>query len=267
MEGRGDPKVTGVLPIALGRARNVLQHIIHSDKTYVCVMTLHEAVPEDKIREVCREFVGDIYQKPPLKASVERRLRVRRIFSIEVQEIIGRLVLMVIHCEAGTYIRKLCHDIGEVLGVGAHMAELRRIHTGPFTEDENLVTMHELHEAVIALREYGDEKLLRKVILPVEYAVRNLPKIYIRDSAVDSICHGAPLAAPGVLHLTDDVMKGGLVAIMTLKGELVAIARALMRAHDMFEASQGIVAKPVRVIMKPGTYPRHWKSSKFVGKG
>lgn len=250
----------------MGRARNVLQHIIHSDKTYVCVMALHEAVPEDKIREVCQEFVGAIYQRPPLKASVERRLRVRRIFSIEVHEVVGKLVLMTVHCEAGTYIRKLCHDIGEVLGVGAHMAELRRVHTGPFTENENLVTMHELHEAVIAWKEYGDEKLLRRAILPVEYAVKNLPKIYVRDSAVDAICHGAPLAAPGVLHLTDDVAKDGLVAIMTLKGELVAIAKALMKAHDIIEATQGIVAKPIRVIMRPGTYPKHWKSSKFVGK-
>ena len=255
------------MPIALGRARNVLQHIIHSDKTYVCVMALHEAVPEERVKEVCREFVGPIYQRPPLKASVERRLRVRRIYSIEVHEVVGRLVLMTVRCEAGTYIRKLCHDIGEVLGVGAHMAELRRVQTGPFTENENLVTMHELHEAVVAWREYGDEGLLRKAILPVEHAVKDLPKIYIRDSAVDAICHGAPLAAPGVLHLTDDITKDRRVAIMTLKGELVAIAKALMSSHEMLEADKGIVAKPIRVIMRPGTYPKRWKSSRVEEKG
>ena len=254
------------MPIALGRARNVLQYIIHSGKTYVCVMALHEAVPEKRVKEVCREFVGPIYQRPPLKASVERRLRVRRIYSIEVHEVVGRLVLMTVDCEAGTYVRKLCHDIGEVLGVGAHMAELRRIRTGPFAEDENLVTMHELHEAVVAWREYGDESLLRKAILPVEYAVKDMPKIYIRDSAVDAICHGAPLAAPGVLHLTDDIARGGHVAIMTLKGELVAMAKALMSSHQILEAHKGIVAKPVRVIMRPGTYPKQWKSSRLEEK-
>ena len=255
------------MPIALGRARNVLQHIIHSDKTYVCVMALHETVPEERVREVCREFVGPIYQRPPLKASVERRLRVRRVYSIEVHEVVGRLVLMTVRCEAGTYIRKLCHDIGEVLGVGAHMAELRRVQTGPFTEDENLVTMHELHEAVVAWKEYGDEGLLRGAILPVEYAVKDLPKIYIRDSAVDAICHGAPLAAPGVLHLTDNITRDRHVAIMTLKGELVAIAKALMSSHEILEADKGIVAKPIRVIMRPGTYPRQWKSSRLEEKG
>lgn len=255
------------MPIALGRARNVLQHIIHSDKIYVCVMALHEAVPEERVREVCREFVGPIYQRPPLKASVERRLRVRRVYSIEVHEVVGRLVLMTVRCEAGTYIRKLCHDIGEVLGVGAHMAELRRVQTGPFTEDENLVTMHELHEAVVAWKEYGDEGLLRGAILPVEYAVKDLPKIYIRDSAVDAICHGAPLAAPGVLHLTDNITRDRHVAIMTLKGELVAIAKALMSSHEILEAYKGIVAKPIRVIMRPGTYPRQWKSSRLEEKG
>lgn len=248
------------MPIALGRARNVLQHVIHSDKAYVCVMAFHEAVPEERVKEVCQEFVGSIYQRPPFKASVERRLRVRRIYSIEIHEVVGRLVLMTVRCEAGTYIRKLCHDIGEVLGVGAHMAELRRIQTGPFTEDENLVTMHELHEAVVAWKEYGDESLLRKAVLPVEYAVKDLPKIYIRDSAVDAICHGAPLAVPGVLHLTDDITKGRRMAIMTLKGELVAIAKALMSSHEILEADKGIVAKPIRVIMRPGTYPMQWKS-------
>ncbi len=230
-------------------------------------MALHEEVPEDLIRKVCREFVGPIYQRPPLKASVERRLRIRRIYSIEVHEVKGRLVLMTVHCEAGTYIRKLCHDIGEVLGVGAHMAELRRMQTGPFTENECLVTMHELHEAVVAWKELGDDSLLKKAVLPVEYAVRNMPKIYIRDSAVDAICHGASLAAPGVLHLTDDVSKGKPVALMTLKGELVAIARALMNASDIIEIDKGIVAKPLRVIMRSGTYPKHWKSSRFVEKG
>jgi len=255
------------LPIALGRARNVLQYIVHSDKTYVCVMALHEAVPEERVREVCREFVGPIYQRPPLKASVERRLRVRRIYSIEVHEVVGRLVLMTVKCEAGTYIRKLCHDIGEVLGVGAHMAELRRIQTGPFTENENLVTMHELHEAVVAWKEHGDDSLLRRAVLPVEYVVKDVPKIYVRDSAVDAICHGAPLAAPGVLHLTDDITKDRRVAIMTLKGELVAIAKALMSSHEILEANKGIVAKPVRVIMRPGTYPKSWKSSRLEEKG
>lgn len=226
-------------------------------------MALHEAVPEDKIREVCREFVGPIYQRPPLKASVERRLRVRKIYSIEVHEVAGRLVLMTVRCEAGTYIRKLCHDIGEVLGVGAHMAELRRIQTGPFNENENLVTMHELHEAVIAWKEYNNEELIRKVVLPVEYTVRDMPKIYVRDSAVDALCHGASLAAPGVVHLTDDIVKDKHVAIMTLKGELVAIAKALMSSNEIMEVERGIVAKPIRVIMKPGTYPKQWGSSSY----
>ena len=244
----------------------MLQYVTHADKTYVCVMALHEEVPEDRVRSVCREFVGPIYQRPPLKASVERRLRIRRIYSIDVLEVQGKLVLMAVYCEAGTYIRKLCHDIGEVLGVGAHMAELRRIRTGPFTEDEGLVTMHQLHEAVVAWRELGDESLLRKAVMPVEHAVKDMPKIYVRDSAVDALCHGAPLAAPGVLHLTDDIKRRRPVAIFTLKGELVAIAEALMSSTEILEADRGLVAKPTRVIMRPGTYPKQWKS-KGMEKG
>lgn len=255
-----------MLPIALGRARNVLNYVVHSDKRYVCVMVLHGVAPEERVREVCQEFVGPIYQRPPLKASVERRLRVRKIFSIDVQEVRGRLVLMVVHCEAGTYIRKLCYDIGEVLGVGAHMAELRRVQAGPFSEDEGLVTMHELHEAVVAWKELGDEEPLRRAVMPVEVVARGLPKITVRDSAVDAVCHGAFLTAPGVLTLTSDVRKGETVAIMTLKGELVALASALMDAREILEAHKGMVAKPLRVVMLPGTYPKLWRSKEGVEK-
>ena len=230
-----------------------------SSKEYVCVMQLHQPVEELRVREVCKEFVGAIYQRPPLKASVKRRLRVRRIYDLEVLEVEGRYVLMKVSCEAGTYVRKLCHDIGLVLGVGAHMKELRRTRSGVFKEDETLVTLHDLKDAYDHWRETGDESLLRRAVQPMERVVEEVPKIVIRDSAVDAICHGASLAAPGVLRLTDDVRRGSTVALMTQKDELVALATATASAEEILEREHGIVAVTKRVVMEPGTYPPMWR--------
>lgn len=222
-------------------------------------MQLHGPVEESRVIEAFDEFVGPIYQKPPLRASVKRRLRIRRIYEVEVLEVEGKYVLFRVSCEAGTYVRKLCHDVGLVLGVGAHMKELRRTGSGVFKEDETLVTLHELKDAYDHWLETGDESLLRRVVQPMEKIVEGLPKIYVRDSAVDAICHGASLAAPGVLRLTDDVKEKALVAIMTQKEELVALAVAMHSADEILEMDHGLVATTKRVIMEPGTYPPMWK--------
>ncbi len=244
---------------------------MQAGKEYICLMRVHGDVPEDKLRSVINEFVGEIYQRPPLRSSVKRSVRIKHIYYIEILEIQGRNVLMRVGCEAGTYMRKLCHDIGEVLGVGAHMRELRRTRVGPFKEDETLVTLHDVMDAYVFWKEEGDERWIRKVILPVEKAVEHLPKVYIRDSAVDAICNGAILAVPGIVKLETGISKGDLVAIMTLKGELVALGEALMTSKEMYELERGLAVKPVRVIMQRGTYPPLWKKRRgkeyrFAGK-
>lgn len=247
--------------MALKNATKAIRALIHAGKEYICVMRLHKEVDEDKIRKICEEFTGPIYQRPPLKSSVKRVVRIRTIYYIDVLEVSGKDVLMRVGCQAGTYIRKLCHDIGIVLGVGAHMQELRRTRSGPLKEDETLVTLYDLQDAYETWIEEKDETLLRKTILPVEKAIQHLPKIVIRDSAVDAICHGADLAAPGVLRLETGIKRGSLIAIMTQKGELVALAKAKMTSNEILEAEKGIVAKTERVIMDRGTYPKTWGSS------
>lgn len=203
------------------------------------------------------EFTGVIYQKPPLRSSVKRRLRKRRIYYIELLERVERDVLLKIGCEAGTYIRKLCFDVGEALGCGAHMVELRRTRSGPLKEEDS-VTLHELFHLKSEWEETGDIEVLKKIVLPMEKALEYTPKIYIRDSAVDAICHGAELAAPGVLYLETGIKKGDQVAIMTLKGEAVALAKALATTEEMLEMNRGFVAKTQRVLMPRGVYPKSW---------
>lgn len=257
--GTLDPKVSGVLPVAIEDATKIVQTLLPAGKEYVCLMHLHGDVPDHRLMQVLGEFEGEIYQRPPLRAAVRRLLRKRWIYYIKLLEREGKDVLMRVGCEAGTYLRKLCFDIGEALGCGAHMAELRRTRTGPFKEDETLVRLHDLADAYAFWKEEGIEKNLRKVVLPIEYAVKHLPKIVIRDGAVDALCHGASLAAPGVLSVETGVSPGDIVAIMTMKGELVALGKATMTSKQIVEAEHGIVAKLERVVMPAGTYPRKWK--------
>lgn len=257
--GTLDPKVSGVLPVALEDATKALRALAKADKEYVCLMHLHSDVPQHRLEEVLSEFTGEIYQRPPLRSAVKRQIRKRKIYSLQLLEREEKDVLLKISCEAGTYVRKLVFDIGEALGCGAHMLELRRVRSGPFAEDDSLVKLQDVADAYALWKEEGKEDMLRRVILPVEASVRALPKVVVRDGAVDAICHGASLAAPGVLRVETGISVGSLIAVMTLKGELVALMEALMTSKQMYEADRGLVAKPVRVIMRPGTYPRKWK--------
>jgi H/ACA ribonucleoprotein complex subunit 4 len=259
--GTLDPKVTGVLPILLNRAVKVLPYLLTEDKEYVGVMRLHGDVPEEEVRRVVGLFKGPVYQRPPLRSAVKRELRVRRIYDVKVLEISGRDVLFWMWCEAGTYVRKFCHDVGVILGVGAHMQELRRVRSGSLRED-TAVTLQDVVDAFAFWREDGDERLLRQVVIPVERAVEHLPRVVVRDSAVDAIARGAALAVPGILRVDAGIKVGDAVAIFTKKDELVAIGRALMRSEQMVSAKKGVAVQPEAVLMKPGVYPSLWRGAR-----
>jgi len=247
-----------VLPVALEDATKVVQAFLDSGKEYVCLMLLHDDVSDDDLDKVLGEFTGEIHQKPPLRASVKRESRKRAIYCIELLERDGNRVLFKVGCQAGTYIRKLCSDIGEVLGVGAHMQELRRTRSGPFTDSTGLSTLHEVVEAHARFTE-GDESTIRTIVRPVEEALEYIPKIHIRDSTVDAVCHGASLAIPGVVDVEDPFPRDSTVAILTLKGEAVALARSTLSSESIIHQEKGIAAKVMRVLMPRGTYPRMWR--------
>ena len=253
-----DPIVTGVLPVALEDATKIVQAFLQSGKEYVCLMILHGEVPNEDLRRVLEEFTGEIHQKPPLRASVKHESRKRTIYYVDLLERDGNRVLFRVGCQAGTYIRKLCSDIGEVLGTGAHMQELRRTRSGPFTDASGLHTIHELVDAHARFLE-GDETMIRRLVRPVEEALEYIPKIWVRDSAVDAICHGAALAVPGIVSVEEPFSKDSTIAIVTLKDEAVALAKSLMSSESMIQQEKGIAAKVMRVLMSRGTYPKMWR--------
>jgi H/ACA ribonucleoprotein complex subunit 4 len=257
--GTLDPRVTGVLPVALGNATKITSALLNAGKEYVCVIKFHDDMDPEKVRGLMHTFTTEIWQRPPIKSAVARVLRKRRIYYIDILESQPRYTLFRVGCEAGTYIRKLCFDLGEVALCGANMAELRRTRAGLFKED-TLVTLQDLHDAYHISTEEGDDSYLYKLVQPMEKAVEHMKQIVVRDTAVDAICHGANLAANGVLHLHSDIEKGDRVALMTQKGEFIAFCQTFKSAIKIAKLKSGFVAKTERVAMARKTYP-HWKTN------
>ena len=251
--GTLDPKVTGVLPVAIGTGTRIADSLLSAGKEYVALMHLHKEVDKKILEKTFQNFTGRIKQLPPVRSAVKRQERYRTIYYITLLEIDGQDVLFRVGCQAGTYIRKLIHDIGQELGVSAHMTELRRTQAGPFKE-EDLITLQDLKDAFV-FHEQGKDKLLKKILRPIELGVKHLPRIWVMDTTVDPICHGSNLKIPGISKLENfDVEES--VAIMTLKDELIAVGITRMNSKQVMKENKGVVLKLSQVFMKPGTYPR-----------
>jgi H/ACA ribonucleoprotein complex subunit 4 len=258
--GTLDPQVSGVLPLGLGEATKALGVLLYGPKEYHALGRVHSLPSKEKLDEVIELFTGEIFQKPPQRSAVVRQTRTRTIYEFEVIEQKERLLLTRILCEAGTYIRKLYYDIGEILGSGATMIELRRTRVDQFYETDGLVTLHELADAFALWEEKKDDSNLIKMIKPVEYALSELKSVIIRDSAVDAMCHGAQLAIPGILKISPNLKKGDIVGFYTQKGEAVALAESTMSGDDICDAVKGYAFETKRLIMAPNTYPKKWRT-------
>jgi predicted rRNA pseudouridine synthase len=250
--GTLDPKVTGCLPVLLGDATRLAPVFLEGQKEYVAVVELHGPVPTD-LDAVLASFEGEIYQKPPRKSAVARRLRTRTIYDLDLLEARDRQALIRIQCESGTYVRKLCHDVGLAAGTGAHMGHLRRTATDPF-DDTDLVSTADLTDA-LAFATEGDEESLREVVTPAEHALTHLPHLTIAVSAAEQVAEGAPVYAPGVVDVdsgvADSVTNGGkeseppLVACVTRAGTAVCLGRLVGDPG----AERGVVVSLERVLV------------------
>jgi predicted rRNA pseudouridine synthase len=239
--GTLDPKVTGCLPLLLGDAARLARLFDDSVKEYVAVLELHGPAPAD-LSAVVAEFEGPIHQKPPKKSAVARRLRVREVHELDVLEVDGRRALLRVRCESGTYVRKLCHDLGLALGTGAHMGDLRRTATEPF-DDTDLASLHDFADA-LAWADEGDVDALRAVVDPAERVLAELPGVTVAESAARQVAEGAPVYAPGVLDV-DDVPADTLVACYTPDGAAVCLGRLVGDPDD----GSGTVVDLERVLV------------------
>ncbi|KAI9714735.1 MAG: H/ACA ribonucleoprotein complex subunit dkc1 [Bogoriella megaspora] len=255
--GTLDPKVTGCLIVCIDRATRLVKSQQGAGKEYVCVVRFHDTVPGGR-KEVARALEtleGALFQRPPLISAVKRQLRIRTIHEAQLYEFDNERHLAVFwtSCEAGTYLRTMCVHLGLLLGVGAHMQELRRVRSGAMDENTNMVTLHDVLDAQWAKAKKGDDSHIRKVVQPLENLLTSYKRIIIKDTAVGAICHGAKL-----MTLDREIDVGEEIVMVTLKGEAVAIGIAQMPSTMMMTVDHGVAARTKRVIMDRDLYPQMW---------
>ena len=260
--GTLDPKVTGCLIVCIDRATRLVKAQQAAGKEYVSVIRLHGELPGKAaaLGQAIERLTGALFQRPPLISAVKRQLRIRTIYNSKLVEYDEdrHMGVFWVSCEAGTYIRTLCVHLGLLCGVGGHMAELRRVRSGALSENEHLVTMHDVLDAQHLYDTARDESYLRRVVKPLEILLKGYKRIVVKDSAVNAICYGAKLMVPGLLRFADDIGVNEEVVLMTTKGEAIAVAVAQMTTSVMATVDHGVVAKIKRVIMERDTYPRRW---------
>ncbi|KAG0440606.1 H/ACA ribonucleoprotein complex subunit CBF5 [Dictyocoela muelleri] len=254
--GTLDPNVSGVLLISLNRATRMAKL---DRKVYICVIEFENDVDENKFRDAVEFFKGKLLQRPPLMCAVKRNLRIREIFDIEVIEFTHRKSIFKVECQAGTYIRTLCIHIGLKIGIKSWMSELRRIKSGNLDEKDS-VTLHDLLDALYCYKTNNDEKYLRKIIKPIEDFIQ-YPRIIVKDSCVEAICHGAQLSVKGILRY-DNFKPKDQIVLVTTKGEAIAICEAEIHSNSLQLVDSFFVCKTVRVIMERGLYKKIWSIKK-----
>ncbi|KAF4119684.1 H/ACA ribonucleoprotein complex subunit 4 [Geosmithia morbida] len=260
--GTLDPKVTGCLIVCIDRATRLVKSQQGAGKEYMAVIRLHDKVPggQAQFAKALEMLTGALFQRPPLISAVKRQLRIRTIYETKLVEFDNdrHLGVFWVSCEAGTYIRTLCVHLGLLLGVGAHMQELRRVRSGAMDETKQLVTLHDVLDAQWTMDNTRDETYLRKVISPLETLLTSYKRLVVKDSAVNAVCYGAKLMLPGLLRYEAEIEHHEEVVLMTTKGEAIALGIAQMSTVEMSTCDHGVVAKVKRCIMERDLYPRRW---------
>jgi len=236
--GTLDPKVSGVLVIALDEATKILKFLMKSDKEYEGIMYLHNDISRNVIKKTIKEkFLGEITQKPPVHSQVARKKRKRMIYSFDILEKNGKEVSFRTKVESGTYIRKLIHDLGDELGIGAHMKYLKRTKTGKF----GIEGSYEIEEIEKAHKSWkkGDEKPLREILIPVEQAI-DLKKVLIKNSSVSQVRHGSPIKRSDILE-KDNLKPGEDVGIFSELGKIIGLG--IVRSKNRIKTDRIFIPK------------------------
>lgn len=254
--GTLDPMATGVLPVLVGRATRLAQYLIEWDKEYETVLRLGEttdtqdaagtvlerrsieAVTPEMMYSVVAGFRGPLEQVPPMYSAVKvggvplykaaragktiaREPRAVVLHALEVTTIQGRDVSLRVVCSKGTYVRTLCADIGEALGVGGHLRSLVRTRVGPFSLDHALTV-----DGVATHHALGR---LGRDLHSLDQVLGRLPSVEVDDQTVVRVKHGVPVPPEGIVSGHEAVAKaksGAPIRIHDSQNRLVAIGRS-----------------------------------------
>lgn len=243
--GTLDPNVSGVLPIALGKATKLIRYIAGKDKTYIGIIKFKEIQNKERIEELFKQFTGVITQTPPKMSAVRKKPRKRTIYHIKLLEISEenpRLVLFEVKVDAGTYIRTLCVDIGKKCG-GARMEELRRIAVGNIKETQ-CCTMQELTDAMWVLKNKKDESAIEGLLHAPEEFI-DFPKVFVKESALKSIFSGAQIMRPAIEKL-ENIKKEQRVSIYC-KDKFIGVGIVQIDSDELESKKKGKIVKLERV--------------------
>ena len=243
------PAVTGVLPVATGPATRVLHLFSLAGKVYEGKLHLHGDVSEEEIKKVCKQFVGKIKQIPPKRSAVKREEREREVYWFDIKKIEHRNIYFETGVQHGTYIRTLCVDIGEKLGVGGHMAYLNRIQAGPLKIDES-VTLQTIKNNYFKYVQTKDDKHIVRFVQSPEKVLNYLSAVYVDENVIPRLKHGSPVFAPGIIAFTSDIKKGNNVGIYDTSSNLLALGIAEMSAKQIEKARNGLSINTDVVFVK-----------------
>jgi H/ACA ribonucleoprotein complex subunit 4 len=254
--GTLDPMVSGLLWVGVGPALKLIPLVLEFPKRYVGVIAFHGRVAEADLDRAIREFTGPVFQTPPVRSAVKRERRIRTIHRLVHLESDGPKVLIDVVGDSGTYVRTLAVDLGEALGVGGHLEELRRVGTGPFAESSG-VSMTDLSDAVVAARA-GETRALLPMLHPMVEVWGEFPILRLKPAAASAIVHGAELASGGILTTSRRYAKGAHVVLTAADGDLLAFGRALVGSDEAAQQPHGWVVDAERVFADPSRYPPRW---------
>lgn len=239
--GTLDPNTTGVLPVLIGKATKLSEILSTSDKIYRGKFKLHKEISKEKLRLCMTNFVGVIKQLPPKISAVKREVRERTVYWFKLRGFKDRVASFEMACQHGTYVRKVCHDLGEDLGVGAHMFELERIQSGPFVIRKSV--------SFDKVKKWAKKGKYHKFISPPEAAVKYIPKVWVDDDAIVTVRKGTPVFVPGVLRVTNDFAPEKTVAIMGQDNKLKALGLAKLSIEQLKKQRRGIAVKTDLVLV------------------
>jgi len=211
--GTLDPHASGLMLLCVNNATKLVSVLQKLDKEYLALAKFHSDVKRTQLTRVLERFKGEIVQIPPKRSSVARRPRKRRVYELKVLEFGKREAKIYVKCEAGTYVRKLIHDIGTKLG-GAHLQELRRIAIGYFRVED-----------AVSFEEFVRSKDSEKFLLPMERCIKHLKRVTLKWGSVKGALKGAPIFRPGILGYESRPDKGEVVAVFSPSDDLIALGK------------------------------------------
>jgi predicted rRNA pseudouridine synthase len=239
--GTLDPEVSGVLPVAIGKATKLLRYIAGKEKTYVGIIKFRKIHSKEEIERLFAGFTGELVQTPPKISAVRKVARKRTVYYLKLLEVNGRLALFETKVDAGTYIRTLCEDIGKVCG-GARMEELRRTAVGRIFEKE-AHTMYDLVDAIWFYKN-GKQEMLGRMLIGPESLI-DLPKVFVKGSAAKTILNGAQIMVPAIEKI-GSALKDDKVAIYA-GNKFIGIGIMKMDAEKIGKIKNGLAIQLERV--------------------